>query len=184
MPTSCQQDWTVASAVTVQLTSPTAARSPPPRRHGARGRRHHRGRAARASRLGRGHANEQRGLPVWGGAMQMTALRLVGSHRNCEVPAAPEPFSAAAPPFMAGGGSSSAGPHSECSSLPGPWEGLRLGPPAALTGPSPSGEVSSQRTGLRARADWAGEARTPMAGGCPPRRSLEQTHGQRREFNG
>lgn len=46
-----------------------------------------------------------------------------------------------------------------------PWEGLRLGPRAAPTGPSLScGEVSSQRTGLRARTDWAGDAMDPALG--------------------
>ena len=47
----------------------------------------------------------------------------------------------------------------------GPWEGLRLGPPAALTGLSPSREVSSQRAGLHPWADWAGEA---PSGRMPP----------------
>ena len=43
--------------------------------------------------------------------------------------------------IWSGGGSSSAGPRADCSSLPGPWEGLRLGPPAALTGPSTGGRM-------------------------------------------
>ncbi|KAL4693249.1 hypothetical protein H8959_017059 [Pygathrix nigripes] len=50
-----------------------------------------------------------------------------------------------------------------------PWQEddcLRLGPEAALTGLSLIfGEVSSQRMGLRARSDWAGDAVDPALRG-------------------
>ena len=50
------------------------------------------------------------------------------------------------------------------------------------------GEMSSQRTGLRVRADWAGDAMdlalAEGPGKCLLSQSLEQTHHQQSEFNG
>ncbi|XP_060031394.1 E3 ubiquitin-protein ligase CCNB1IP1 isoform X4 [Erinaceus europaeus] len=58
------------------------------------------------------------------------------------------------------------GLRTECSSSLSvyvPWEGLRLGPSSGPNRALPEpGEVSSQRTGLRARADWAGDAAGPQ----------------------
>lgn len=81
-----------------------------------------------------------------------------------------------------GGGSSSAGPRAECSSLHRPLgrseTGASRGPNRAL--PERGGEFPESRAPRVGRLG----RRSPRVGGCLPRRGLEQTHGQQLEFNG